>query len=378
MFDSILIRPNSNEGVPMDFGQVIENLFFYQKTVVHINRGSVPLLLKLADVDVLVELLKYQGLQILYNNSMATVGIPGDGTYWVDTIGLADFDIEKELFEEAMRSGSDEVKARKFAKKLSRLIGVYELPYAVKGTLIEQLHDNDFLKIALDETLKLHYPGINIAPGDRRYELEFINGRNFKVHTNITGSEAVPFHDNSPILSLINAAVDLYLMAESESEICLPEFNSRILRQKVNTILDKSEQSAEKISRFHLAQFNEARAIREAINNKQLHVKAVLPVLRKANRFKEWLYDLPGNHDLMYEYMEKMEEKSVLERIGFKDMRFYFFTGLQTIISAMQPMASLFINPVLSAFDAYLLDQLTKDWKPSQFVRDDYQKLLND
>ncbi|MDF2188695.1 hypothetical protein [Paraflavitalea sp. CAU 1676] len=376
MFQSILIRPNSTEGVPMDFGMVIENMFFYQSTTVHINRAAVSELVKLAAPEVLEELLKYQGLKILYNNSMPTVGMAGDGTYWVDTLGLADFDIEKELYAEALRVTGDESKAGKFSKKIARHIGVHELPFTIKTSMVEQLQDKDFLRVARDETLKEHYPGIIMPVGDRRYEIEFLSQQFFRVHTNLQGAADQSFGETSPVLSLINATADLHVTASSGSEICLPEFSSRVLRQKIDAVLDRSQHSAENLSRFHLAQFNESWAIRDAINSKRLHVKAVLPALRKAARFKEWLRDLPENHDLMYEYQEKVEEKTVLERIGWKDMRFYFFTGLQTITSAIAPVASLLVNPAIGVFDAYVIDQIAKEWKPNQFVRGPYKKLL--
>ncbi len=360
----------------MDFGQMIESLFFYQQTTVHINRASIQLLLNLAATDVLEELLKYHGLRILYNNSYPTVGIPGDGTYWVDTIGLSDLDVEKELYEESLRSTGDETKSRKFAKKIARQIGIYELPFAVKEILIDQLQDPAFLKAALDETLKVHYPTNTVVPADRRYELEFLASKRFKVHTNLNDNQAIPFHDTSPVLSLINAAVDLQLMAENKSEICLPEFNAKLVRSKVDGVLDKSNHSAQNISRFTMAQFNEAWAIREAINSKDLHVKAILPALRKADRFKGWLNELPDNHDLMYDYLNKVEEKTVLDHIGFKNMKFYFFTTLKTIISAASPVAGLIINPALSVFDTFLVNKMMESWKPSQFVRGDYKKLL--
>ena len=55
MFESIIIRPNSSRSHPLDFGQVIENLFFYGKTIVHIGIDQIKHLYQLADVDVLKE-----------------------------------------------------------------------------------------------------------------------------------------------------------------------------------------------------------------------------------------------------------------------------------------------------------------------------------
>lgn len=377
LFESILIRPHSNEDVAMDYGQVIENLFFYQNTIVHLNRGSIAGLVHLADTPVLEELLKYQGLQMHYNNSHATVMGPVNGIYTVDTIGLSDLDIEKELYEQYMFTLDDELKAKKFSRKLSRLINVYELPFNLKTTFDQELQDTPFLKDVLDETIQKYYPNNTTSPADRRFELEYINARQFRIHTNLDSNQPDQFHDTSPILSLINSCADLHVMAEYGSEICLPEFNSKIVRLKVDTILDKTQASAAKISRFNIAQFNEARALREAINSKQLHVKAILPVLRKATRYKEWLQNLSDDSDLMYEYLDKIEEKSILERMNFKAIKFYLFTGIQTILAAgTPPEFSIPANTAISAFDTFISDKLTENWKPSQFVREDYKKLL--
>ena len=53
MFESIIIRPNSYLNHPLDYGQLIENLFFYKKTIAHIGRNEIKTLFSLAEVDVL-------------------------------------------------------------------------------------------------------------------------------------------------------------------------------------------------------------------------------------------------------------------------------------------------------------------------------------
>lgn len=45
MFESILIRPNEDRNHPLNCGQVIENMFFYNKTIVHIGRSDIKKLL---------------------------------------------------------------------------------------------------------------------------------------------------------------------------------------------------------------------------------------------------------------------------------------------------------------------------------------------
>ncbi len=102
MFDSILFRPNSAREYPLDFGQIIESLFFYNKTIVHIGRGEIRTLFDLADVDVIEELFKFQYLEVYFNNSHAAIINHSDGIYSLDSFSLSNVDIEKELYEQSL------------------------------------------------------------------------------------------------------------------------------------------------------------------------------------------------------------------------------------------------------------------------------------
>ena len=115
MFDSIIIRPNSSRSHALDCGQMVENLFFIKKTIVHIGRPEIKSLFNLAETDVLEQLLKLPSISIYFNNSHAAI-CRNDKVRSVDSIGLAELDIEKELQEESLSESNDEFKSRKFAK----------------------------------------------------------------------------------------------------------------------------------------------------------------------------------------------------------------------------------------------------------------------
>ena len=96
MFESLLIRPNSRRDYPLYCGHMIESLFFYGKTNVHIGRNEIKILFDLAEIDVLEDLLELPDLSIFFNNSHAALVFDSE-IYNVDTYGLGNLDIEKEL-----------------------------------------------------------------------------------------------------------------------------------------------------------------------------------------------------------------------------------------------------------------------------------------
>jgi len=162
----------------------------------------------------------------------------------------------------------------------------------------------------------------------------------------------------------------MQVISEFSSEILLPDHRSSIVRIKTNSLIEKTIKSQKEIEVFNHFVFDESWALREAINKKQLHVKAILPILRKAQKYKEWLRDLPADRNLIREYQEKVEEKNILERLDFKAIRFYLFTGAGVILSAIKPEIGIPATLGLSTFDTFLLDSLYKQWKPNQFIEE--------
>lgn len=378
MFESILIRPNSSREHSLDFGQLIENLFFYNKTIAHIGRHEIRGLFDLAEVDVLERLLQLEELSVYYNNSHTAIIKQGE-IHAVDSVGLANLDLEKELYEESFRYKKDRLRSRKFSKKLSRLIHTYELPADFHKILNEQLNDDDFRNQVLNETIREYQPDFKGEFKELRYELEFVNDTNFKIHTNFDtlGIDVNRIKDDSPILSLINACEDLQVMSEFSAEVSLPEFNSKIIRLKVDSAIEKGVKAKREIEVFSHFAFDKSWALREAVNKKKVHLKAVLQILQKGSKYKEWLQGLPDDSNLMFAYVQKVQEGNILESMPAKAIRFYFFNGLTAILGAINSEVGIPLGLAVSAFDTFLLEKLGKNWKPSQFIEGELRPLLN-
>jgi hypothetical protein len=375
MFESILIRPNSSRHYPMDYGQMIENLFFYERTIAHIDRAGIRTLFDLADVDVLEQLLRVPSLTLYYNNSHTAIIFEGD-TLSVDSFGISDLDLEKELYEESFNYKGDSFRSKKFAKKISRLIKQYQLPKGFSSTLDEQLKDREFLEGAVLESIKHYDPELLLKNKEIRYELEYINNSSFKIHSNIDFSKTDKISADSPILALINACEDIKVMTETSSEISAPEFNSKMIRLKTVSAIERTNKSKKEIEVFNHFVYDEAWALREAINSKRIHVKPVLKVLQKAEKYKSWLKDLPNDANLMSEYVQRVEEKNIFESFYSKAIRFYLFNGMAAMLDVINPAIGVPVSLGLTAFDTFIFDHLCKKWKPNQFIRDELQPLV--
>lgn len=377
MFEAITIRPNSYRNHALDYGQLIENLFFYKKTIAHIGRHEIKSLFDLADVDVLVELLKYPGFSIYYNNSHVGIANQNDERY-VDSFGLANLDLEKELYQESFNYKKDEGRSKKFSKKIARLLNVYQLPVHFSSTLNEQIKNEDFRQTVLLESLKYHYSDFKFDPRDLRYELEFSNDKTFKLHNNFAdlGIDTQVYSADTAILAILNACAELQIMLENQSEISLSDFDSKILRAKITSVIDQNTKSKKEIEVFSHYVFDDSWSLKEAINSKRIHIKAALQILRKADKYKDWLHDLPNNANLIREYVAKVSEKTVFETFPAKAARFYLFNGLTEILGQINPGVAVPVAIAINAFDSFIVENLSKKWKPNQFIENELRPLV--
>ena len=377
MFESILIRPNSSRNYPLDCGQMIESLFFYNRIMVHIGRNEIKTLFDLAEPDVLENLLSLPQLNFFFNNSHSGIVRYHDKEICsFDTFGLASLDLEKELYHESFSHRKDKSRSKKFAKKISRLIKVHELPSNFNSTLIEQLKDEDFRKKVLIASINNYYPDHNWELTESKYELEFLNPTNFKIHTNLDFESTNKISIDSPILALLNACEDLYVMSESSSEISVPEFNSEIIRLKLNSTLETINRPQKEIEVFNHFDFEQSWALREAINAKRIHVKAVLNLFEKAEKYRWIIKDLPPNTELFLEYIDRIRKGSSLETYQAKAIRFYLFNGAGFILGALKPEIGIPVTLGLNAFNDFLLDKLLQKWIPNQFIEGELRPLI--
>lgn len=322
----------------------------------------------MADVDVFVELFKKPALEVFFNNSHIAMGMIDDIRF-VDSMTLSNLDIEKELYEQSFSYKQYRGRCKKFAKKISKFIKPYELPVGMQKILVSEIQDDELRHKVLVETLQHYCPNLEFKAEDLRYELEFINDTEFKIHSNLEQLDVdlIQFSEDTTIMSLITACEDLQVMSENNSEISVPSINSKILQTKIDITLSRTLSNKE-IEVFDPSVLNEAWDLSSAINQKKIHLKPVLELLRKAERYKPKLQDNAFDIEIIIDYIEKFEEKSILQKLPAKSIRFYLFTALSLIVDQIQPGTAIPMSFGLSTFDNFLLDHLIEKWCPNQLI----------
>ncbi len=81
--------------------------------------------------------------------------------------------------------------------------------------------------------------------------------------------------------------------------------------------------------------------------------------------------------DLLKEYFKAIGQKSFIETLPGKILRFTICSGLGIAAGYALPIVEASITGLcLNACDSFLLDKLTTGWKPNQYIEGDVQRLL--
>jgi hypothetical protein len=103
----------------------------------------------------------------------------------------------------------------------------------------------------------------------------------------------------------------------------------------------------------------------------------LLPILDKAERFKEWLKSSPADIDLVKEYFRAVTAESWIDKLPSKGLRWAIFTGSGIALDLLGTGGiGLGVGIALSAIDSFILDKILKGWKPNQFVDGPLQRFV--
>jgi hypothetical protein len=204
---------------------------------------------------------------------------------------------------------------------------------------------------------------------------------NFFVLNNIYHKYVPDIHSSiSPALILsyiLNTEAELYFSSNNNSEIATSNLSSNIISNKINSILNKSIQSSEKIKSFQDFIFNDAKSLSEAINKNLIDLDELIIVLKNSQKFKKWLAGVEPDQNLIKSYYDEVTKKSIIDKLPGKSVRFGFFTGAGLIAdSVLTGGFGTAVGIGTGALDSLFLDKLISGWKPNQFIENDVNKLF--
>ena len=146
---------------------------------------------------------------------------------------------------------------------------------------------------------------------------------------------------------------------------------------KVNQLLKKSINNSKEIHDFQGFIFDEAKSLREAINNKQINLDDLISVLKNSQKFKKWISGVKPEKSLIKDYYAEVTKKTFLDKLPSKSIRWSFFTGAGIVTDIITTGGIATVAGLgFSALDTFYLDKLISGWKPNQFIEEEVKKLL--
>jgi hypothetical protein len=381
MFDSITIHLGGSD--PPDFGLLAESLLFYGHVTLVVNSGHLKTLLRVCGYEVIRDLLNMGTLSINYLENGVGVrttdtGHPNERHDFI-MYDVARLHLQNCLPETLRELIGKNGKARRVAEQLKRNISASSYTAAANDLSIEDIISGSQVKTIVARTV--HYLAPEYSPPDPFVFDVVRDGPCVRVSTNLDFNalnsvyhrRVDPQHSIVSVaylLSMIHqATADLQMAAASTSEMALSPINTLIATIRLNGVLQSRLRSEEALQLFQDFAFDDARAVREAINERHRNMAELATLVADAQKFKKWVNGQPENADLRKAYLSEVAKLGWSEKLPRKTVRWAIFTTTGIVLSALTtPAVGLITGAALNTVDYFLIDKLTQGWKPNQFV----------
>ncbi|MGC2136278.1 MAG: hypothetical protein WA627_00800 [Candidatus Sulfotelmatobacter sp.] len=113
-----------------------------------------------------------------------------------------------------------------------------------------------------------------------------------------------------------------------------------------------------------------------AVNSGRRSFPEIVPVVRAAGKFKDWLEKTEDATAVMSDYAKEVSRLDWADKLPAKSSRCLIMCALGVATGAFSPIAGAALATGVNAADYFLLDKLLKGWKPNQFVEGPLKKFL--
>jgi hypothetical protein len=181
------------------------------------------------------------------------------------------------------------------------------------------------------------------------------------------------------ILALMQSAYEAtYFAGTLESEIAVSPIERVVQASTVETIVRRHTHSETQIKSFVDLTLADAYAIREAVNSGAVSLASVVKLLDSADEFRHWLREQPADAALLRAFYQETVKSTWAEKLPAKILRWGVFTELGLVVDALGAGGfGIATGVAISAMDAFLVDKLTKGWKPHYFVEGELKSLFD-
>jgi hypothetical protein len=388
MFERICISPKSPGKTTYDLGLLAEALLFYRDVILIARPNSPKTILREIGPDVLIGLMDDRRIRVVYVEQLF-------GTFTLDAnspcerydFGLATS--EKTKLDRAAEEAFINVigkrgKGKRLANHFARSVEPMSFDNQITKQITDEIRDGRYVseyirRWILEQQIQID-PNLldNVV-----FKFGPLVNRGFSVVTNLDmtalKSAGVRKLDSvSGILTTYGTSVaELSLWSRLEAEAALDIDEAVVLQSRLDGMLKKRAETEKEVASFQDFIFDEARALREAINSGMCGFGEIIPLLDKAKRFSEWLTGKSLEQGIVKAYYREVTADSWIDKLPGKTSRWAFFTGTGLILDmAGAGGIGTGVGVALSALDSFLLDRMIKGWKPNQFIEGDLAEFI--
>lgn len=392
MFESITFfnQNTTDTSNPLDIGALVECMLFYGKTSVVANQSILRQLFTYFGIDRVIELIEEDLLNINYTET--NIGVITRTTNGTEHHDIGQFSSPQHAYQDELRKICIDVigktgKGRRTAQRIQGLIKVKNHENIILEGARKSFLDQDYINYSAKSIIQSLIPE-KIDVNDVVFKTEktesgliVATNINFLALNKIYHKYTPPSHstiNSALILShTLNVESELFFSSNNLSEIATSGLSSNLISHKINYLLEKSIKSSKKIQDFQGFIFDDAKALREAINKNQIDLDDLIDVLKKSQKFKKWILGVEPDQDLIKSYYAEVTKKTIVDKLPGKSARWGIFTGAGIIADAVATGGiGTVIGLGLGALDTFYLDKLISGWKPNQFVEDEVKELL--
>lgn len=390
MFDAIAYKNAIGPGPLIDIGALAEGLLFYGRVAIVGNSATVKDLLARIPPFVVLSMLCDGRLEFHYladQIGVSTQEINGRPHHGLVAFSSPNHTIEKIGFSSFKDAAGTTSQAKIGARKFTSLLRSLDHTGFDQNSVLQTFADRQAINTSVSSLIREIVPGFTLS-ADLRFAIEH-EKEGIYVDTNIDFTELNRiYHQVVPashstlteayILSLLQGAYEAtYFAALLDAEVAVHPIERAVQAKAVDAVISRHVHSQSQIESFAELTLADGHAIREAVNSGAVPFTAVLKLLDSADKFRHWLHQQPPDTNLVRAYYQETIKDTWAEKLPAKSTRWSVFTGIGLVIDALGAGGlGTAASVAVSAVDAFLVDKLTKGWKPHQFVEKDLKSLF--
>lgn len=381
MFESITIKSKDGPNSKFDVGFFAECLLFYGTVNLLLINSTFEELVRGCGLLELERLVNTGRLNLIVRQDSLGPAMPGDGSFALQAWSKKDFAIDKFFFDGLSKflDKGDELDAK--IKFFSSNSSVFKYGEGLIKEIYQDLQDQAFMSKAVPTIIRSQYPELvlpeqgivsNFNPTGKEWFLD-----TYTLDFNVDMDQFPNITASSIVLNIAEAKGNLEIAGTFNSEIADKVLYTDLAVNKIDSLVGKFEKSQSEISTFQEVVLKNYRPIGDSIRDGSISFQDLMPIIIEAEKFRDWLSGQGEEYHLIEAYYTKISENTFLQKLVPKTVRWSFFNGAIIAAGILLPgLPGIIAGLAISAGDTFLLEKISKGWRPNQFIDSSIKAIL--